>query len=307
MKVPLSAVHQIFGLHGWSICYHGTNVQYVPNILKYGLLIQGGSAHTLHGHRLGRRIYSSPFPLYAAQDRYAVPKCLKGKWTKVVFMCRAKPGTMEVSKGKKVWTFVSTDHIKITAVLFKRYGHCDRPTVLQETDDCSKLPIDECCNYKASPSSDLPGRCLQASVRSTTASTSRIQPVYRETTLAPTPAPTYAPTPAPTYAPTAAPTYAPTYPPTYPPTYTTITYTTTVTQGSWFHLPFFGRRLQPMHTNESDLVTTYDAHGAQPTTRRLVDKHTYEEKVCVSAGLAGRRTFWGSGDYTWGGWIDGCA
>ncbi len=82
----------------WPIAYHGTEVEYVPSILKEGLTAK--KAHRQNGSLTKKTIYCSPSVEYAAFPTYAVfDEVSNQHWMQIVLQVRVRPGKFTQQPG----------------------------------------------------------------------------------------------------------------------------------------------------------------------------------------------------------------
>eukprot|EP00445_Apocalathium_hangoei_P042329 CAMPEP_0203975656 /NCGR_PEP_ID=MMETSP0359-20131031/100721_1 /ASSEMBLY_ACC=CAM_ASM_000338 /TAXON_ID=268821 /ORGANISM="Scrippsiella Hangoei, Strain SHTV-5" /LENGTH=386 /DNA_ID=CAMNT_0050913859 /DNA_START=36 /DNA_END=1196 /DNA_ORIENTATION=+ len=154
-------VHDSSILHesgGWVIAYHGTGAQWLPNIMKHGLLVQGGNKDALHGAVYGTGIYVSPNIEYS--KLYAKPTCVDGRTLLPVFSCRVRPYSFTKTDKQDIWLVHSTDDIICTSIMFKVSGPepdlpCQTPR-RNIVENCWHLSMDECCSNQ----DRWPNRCV---------------------------------------------------------------------------------------------------------------------------------------------------
>jgi len=135
------------GKDGWVIAYHGTGAQWIPNIMKHGLLVRGGSTTAKNGAVYGSGIYVSPNVEYSKY--YAEPQCVNGRSMYPVLTCRLRPGSFTKTNMDYIWLVQSSDDIVCTGLLVKIHGdevahHCTAPQ-RETVSDCDEIQKNECC------------------------------------------------------------------------------------------------------------------------------------------------------------------
>mmetsp|Transcript_23379 Transcript_23379/g.66139 ORF Transcript_23379/g.66139 Transcript_23379/m.66139 type:complete len:343 (-) Transcript_23379:61-1089(-) len=159
---------------GWIPVYHGTSARWVPNILKHGLLIKGGSTNAAHGEVYGTGVYVTEFAEYAKE--YTEATCVDGKTMVAVMGCRVRPGSWTKTSKYYIWVIHDKADILCTSVLFKVVGVC-KQQIRKTTEDCSTMSEHDCCDYQdtmlnrclvvadvTAPSSALRQSCASADV-----------------------------------------------------------------------------------------------------------------------------------------------
>eukprot|EP00445_Apocalathium_hangoei_P094144 CAMPEP_0204248654 /NCGR_PEP_ID=MMETSP0361-20130328/99273_1 /ASSEMBLY_ACC=CAM_ASM_000343 /TAXON_ID=268821 /ORGANISM="Scrippsiella Hangoei, Strain SHTV-5" /LENGTH=555 /DNA_ID=CAMNT_0051221921 /DNA_START=18 /DNA_END=1685 /DNA_ORIENTATION=- len=135
------------GKDGWVIAYHGTGVQWIPNIMKHGLIIRGGSTSAKHGEVYGSGIYVSTNVEYSKY--YAEPQCVNGRSMYPVLTCRLRPGSFTKTNMDYIWLVQSSDDIVCTGLLVKIHGpeveHACAAPAREIVSICDDIQKDECC------------------------------------------------------------------------------------------------------------------------------------------------------------------